>query len=71
MTELTERDKIIKQVYENVETGYGSVKTSLEQAKKMNSLKPSAAWPLKVSRKSEGCHILTAIRRPRKTRRGG
>ena len=38
MTDLTEREKIIKTVYENVETGYGSVKTTLQQAKKINSL---------------------------------
>jgi hypothetical protein len=38
MTDLTEREQVIKTVYENVETGYGSVKSTLEQAKKINSL---------------------------------
>ena len=37
MTDLTEREKIIKTVYENVQTGYGSVKSTLEQAKNIDS----------------------------------
>jgi len=38
MSDLSEREKIIKQVYENVKTGYRSINTTLEQAKKINSL---------------------------------
>ena len=32
MTELTDKEKIIKQVYENKELGYGSVKDTYKQA---------------------------------------
>ena len=32
MTELTDKEKIIKEVYENKESGYGSIKDTLIQA---------------------------------------
>ena len=34
MTELTDKEKIIKEIYENVATGYGSIKDTYQQAKK-------------------------------------
>ena len=34
MTELTDKEKIIKEIYENVATGYGSIKDTHQQAKK-------------------------------------
>jgi len=37
MTELTDKEKIIKQIYENKETGYGSIKDTLRQAVKKDS----------------------------------
>ena len=37
MTELTDKEKIIKEVYENKESGYGSIKDTLRQAVKKDS----------------------------------
>lgn len=34
MTDLSEKEKTIKSIYENVDTGYGSIKDTYEQAKK-------------------------------------
>ena len=34
MTELTDKEKIIKEIYENVASGYGSIKDTYQQAKK-------------------------------------
>ena len=36
MTELTEKENIIKNVYENETTGYGSLKDTYKQASKIN-----------------------------------
>ena len=33
MTELSDKDKVIKSIYENVNTGYGSIKDTYNQAK--------------------------------------
>ena len=37
MTELTDKEKIIKQIYENKETGYGSLKETYKQANEKDS----------------------------------
>ena len=37
MTELTDKEKIIKSIYENKETGYGSLKDTYRQAVKKDS----------------------------------
>ena len=34
MTELSDKDKIIKSIYENIDTGYGSILDTFKQAKK-------------------------------------
>ena len=34
MTELSDKDKVIKSIYENIDTGYGSIKDTYNQAKK-------------------------------------
>ena len=34
MTELSDKDKVIKSIYENIDTGYGSIKDTYVQAKK-------------------------------------
>ena len=34
MTELSDKDKIIKSIYENIDTGYGSILDTVKQAKK-------------------------------------
>ena len=34
MTELSDKDKIIKSIYENIDTGYGSIRDTYQQAKK-------------------------------------
>ena len=34
MTELSDKDKIIKSIYENIDTGYGSILDTFQQAKK-------------------------------------
>ena len=34
MSELSDKDKLIKEVYENVNTGYGSIKDTYQQVKK-------------------------------------
>ena len=36
--ELTEREKVIDKVYTDVKTGYGSIKQTLDEAKKINGL---------------------------------
>ena len=33
----TDKDNIIKRVYENVDTGFGSIKETFDQAKKQDS----------------------------------
>ena len=38
MAELTEREQTIKDVYNNVHTGFSSIQSTLQQAKKINSL---------------------------------
>ena len=37
MTELTDKEKIIKEVYENKESGYGSLKETYKQAHEKDS----------------------------------
>ena len=34
MTELTEKEKVIDKVYTDIETGYGSIKSTFDNAKK-------------------------------------
>ena len=34
MTELSDKDKIIKSIYENIDTGYGAILDTFQQAKK-------------------------------------
>ena len=34
MTELSDKDKIIKSIYENIDTGYGSIKNHMTKRKK-------------------------------------
>ena len=34
MSELSDKDKLIKEVYENVNTGYGSIRDTYQQVKK-------------------------------------
>ena len=38
MAELNEREKTIKEVYNNLNRGFGSIQSTLQQAKKINSL---------------------------------
>ena len=37
MTELSDKDKIIKSIYENIDTGYGSIKDTYQQVKKKDN----------------------------------
>ena len=38
MTELTEKEKVIDKVYTDIKTGYGSIKSTFDDAKKLNAL---------------------------------
>ena len=51
MAELTAKERIIKEVYENREQGYGSIKDTFQQAKakdasiKLDDVKKYFIWP--------------------------